>query len=114
MPPTNGYRSPDGAKYGWHPSNTYPNQPTHGSFGSDTVNPPSGGPVVPPSAGPASLVQHRHKHQHKHHHKAKDIGDSGVREDVWGFVNADKSVLPKPWRRSKVAYPINGFKNPSF
>ena len=54
--------------------------------------------------------------QHKHHHKARaqDIGDSGVREDVWGFVNADKSVLPKPWRRSKVAYPINGFKNPSW
>lgn len=45
MPPTNGWRSTGpGAKYGWHPSNTYPNEPTHGSFGSDTVNRPAGGP----------------------------------------------------------------------
>jgi hypothetical protein len=45
MPPTNGYRSDVGAKYGWHPSNTYPAEPAHNSSGSDTVNPPSGGPV---------------------------------------------------------------------
>jgi hypothetical protein len=24
MDPVNGYRSPTGANYGWHPSNTYP------------------------------------------------------------------------------------------
>jgi hypothetical protein len=24
------------------------------------------------------------------------------------------SLLPQPWRRVKEAYPINGFKNPSF
>merc|ERR1711939_1069804 len=63
-----------------------------------------------------SLAQHQHKHHHKHHHKmrAQDIGDNGIDEEVHGFASADKSVLPKPWRRVKVPYPINGFKNPSW
>jgi hypothetical protein len=58
--------------------------------------------------------KHKHKHHRKHHHKAKDIGDNGIVEEVHGFASADKSVLPQPWRRAKEAYPINGFKNPSF
>jgi hypothetical protein len=44
----------------------------------------------------------------------RDIGDNGINEEVHGFATADKSVLPKPWRRSKVAYPSNGFKNNSW
>jgi hypothetical protein len=107
MDPVNGYRSPTGANYGWHPSNTYPQAPTHGSYGADTVNPPAG-------TAPASFVQKKHKHHHKKHHKANDIGDNGIDEAVHGFASADKSVLPQPWRRVKEAYPINGFKNPSF
>jgi len=47
MPPTNGWRSTgDGPKYGWNHWNTYPHEAAHGSFGSDTVKPPSGGPVA--------------------------------------------------------------------
>jgi hypothetical protein len=52
--------------------------------------------------------------QYHYHHKAKDIGDNGIVEEVHGFASADKSVLPQPWRRVKTAYPINGFKNPSW
>jgi len=44
----------------------------------------------------------------------RDIGDNGINEEVHGFASKDKSVLPKPWRRSKVAYPKNGFKNASW
>jgi hypothetical protein len=95
MPPVAGWKSEGaGAKYGWHPSNQYPNEPAHGSYGSDTVNPPA-------------LAQHKHQHRHKHrhhhqkHHKARDIGDNGIVEEVHGFASADKSVLPQPWRRAK-------------
>jgi hypothetical protein len=91
MPPIAGWKSEGsvGAKYGWHPSNQHPNPPAHGSYGSDTVNPP------------AALAQHRHKHRHhhKHQHKTRDIGDNGIDEAVHGFASADKSVLPQPWRR---------------
>merc|ERR1711934_322244 len=59
---------------------------------------------------PAALAQHKHHH----HHHTKDIGDQGIDEEVHGFAYADKSVLPQPWRRAKVAYPKNGFKNPKF
>jgi len=45
---------------------------------------------------------------------AKDIGDEGIAEEVQQFAANDKSVLPQPWRRVKEAYPVNGFKNPSF
>lgn len=38
----------------------------------------------------------------------RDIGDSGIDEEVHGFASADKSVLPQPWRRAKEAYPANG------
>jgi len=34
------------------------------------------------------------------HHQHKDIGDNGIDEAVHGFATADKSVLPKPWRRA--------------
>jgi hypothetical protein len=61
-----------------------------------------------------SAVEKRHKHHKKHHHKAKDIGDNGIAEEVHGFASNDKSVLPQPWRRATSAYPVNGFKNPSF
>jgi len=61
---------------------------------------------------PAALSQHRHRHHH--HHKHKDIGDKKIDEGVWGFVNEDRNVLPEPWRRQKVAYPANGFKNPKW
>jgi hypothetical protein len=44
----------------------------------------------------------------------RDIGDQGIDEEVHGFAAADKSVLPQPWRRAKVAYPKNGFKNPTW
>jgi len=56
------------------------------------------------------LVQ-AHHHHHKH---SKDIGDKGINEEVWGFATADKSVLPKPWRRATEAYPANGFKQPTW
>jgi hypothetical protein len=44
----------------------------------------------------------------------KDISDQGINEEVHGFAANDRSVLPQPWRRAKEAYPLNGFKNPTF
>jgi len=49
----------------------------------------------------------------KQHH-TKDIGDSGIDEEVHGFASNDKSVLPQPWRRVKEAYPVNGVMNEKF
>jgi len=77
-------RMKDAPPYGWHPSNSSPNQPAWGSTDHN------------------GLVQKR------------DIGDSGIDEEVHGFAANDKSVLPQPWRRVKEAYPANGVFNPKF
>jgi len=84
------------AQYGWHPSNQAPNAPSYGTYGSN------------------SLHQKTKKHHKKHQHK--DIGyEPGlINESVHEFASEDTSVLPLPWRRSKVPYGTNGFKNPSW
>lgn len=86
------------AEYGWHPANQAPNSRPYGAYGSNSLQ----------------QTSHKHKKHHRHHHKAQDIGDNGISEEVHGFANNDKSVLPQPWRRVKEAYPANGFKNPEF
>jgi hypothetical protein len=40
-----------------------------------------------------------------------DISDKNIDEEVYGFVRADKNVLPTPYARREGAYPINGWEN---
>tara|TARA_B110000503_G_C6751622_1_gene251794 strand:+ start:264 stop:479 length:216 start_codon:yes stop_codon:yes gene_type:complete len=68
---------------------------------------------VPPVGGPPPVVGY-HSHGYYGQLEKRDIGDQGIDEEVHGFASNDKSVLPKPWRRVKEAYPINGVFNPKW
>jgi hypothetical protein len=41
------------------------------------------------------------------HHKT-DIGDKQIKEHVHGFASNDRNVLPEPYPKQNVPYPLNG------